>query len=137
MFTNADLIHAYTRQQALEDGEQVCLSERFQKECRLYRYPVFCTRAVWELIEEAVNNLQAGNDYAGVVWDIIFMSIMSPGRKKLDQATYKFSVIVQGASQTPERYEDGMPIYHLISQFGATDIDNPNPCITIMFPNQL
>ena len=137
MFSGNKIIHTYSRSSALSEGEQVCLSKRFPEECKLYRYPVYCTRAVWELIESAVNNSQAGNDYAGVVWDIIFMSIKSPGRKFLNKATSKFSVIVQGAYRIPNTYEDEMPIYHLVSQCGASDIDNLSPCITIMFPDEL
>ena len=50
------IIDVYTRKYALEDGVQICLSDRFPNECQLYRYPVYCTAAVLHLIESATAN---------------------------------------------------------------------------------
>jgi hypothetical protein len=46
MFENADLIHRYSRADAIRDGELVDVSAT-AREARI-RYPVALTRAVWE-----------------------------------------------------------------------------------------
>ena len=50
------VISAYTRKEALVDGEQICLSEQCPEGCAMYKYPVYATRAVWTLIQEAVSD---------------------------------------------------------------------------------
>jgi hypothetical protein len=132
-----EIIVAYTRKEALEDGEQILLSEKCPTECKLYRHPVYCTAEVWNLTESAVSSLDHRNDLAGIVWDIMFMSAKAPGRKMLDERTCEFVVIVQGADRKPDYISDELPHYRMISKCGPTDIDNPSPCITIMFPEEL
>ncbi len=111
-----DVIFTYSRKEAIADGMQVCVSKLYSNDCRLYKYPVYFTREVMGLLEKSV-------DPGGIVWDICYMSVVSPSLLKLNQATYKFSVIVQGASKEPDFIEDGLRIYNLIVQAGPTDFD--------------
>ena len=46
VFSESDVIFSYTRSQAIEDGVLVDLSE-WARETG-FRFPVACTRAVWE-----------------------------------------------------------------------------------------
>jgi hypothetical protein len=133
---DSHIIDAYSRKEALEDGEQICLSDKFPDECKLYKYPVYCTLEVWILIESAVNNPKFANDFAGIVWDILFMSTKAPGRKMLNEFTCEFVLIVQGANRKPDYQSDRLPHYRLISQCGPNDIDDPSPCITLMMPEE-
>ena len=49
MFTDDDLIHCYTRAQALADGVLVDLTERAGRAG--IQYPTACTASVWALID--------------------------------------------------------------------------------------
>ena len=53
-----------------------------------------------------------------------------------DSSIVRYSVIVEGASRTPDFFEDTCPCYRLIAECGAKDIDDPTPVITIMFPDE-
>ena len=130
-----NVIHTYSRKNALEDGVQFCLSERFPNECRLYKYPVFCTAAVWELIESAAAN-NPGSNQAGIVWDLVWMSNKSPRRTHPFQDTCLFSVIVEKANKKPDFWEDEFPIYRLQAKCEAKDFDDPTPVVTISLPNE-
>ena len=137
MFSNNDVVFAYTRKDAIADGIQIALSEKFSEACRGFKVPVFCTSRVWELIESAVNNPKTVNDFSGVIGDICWMSGHSPGRKAIaNGAGVEFTVIVNGASITPDDVEAGMPLYRLQAICGPMDIDDPNPAITLMFSNE-
>ena len=46
-----DLIFSYTRAEAIEDGSQVCVSDLFPDDTRMYRFPVYFTIKVWELCQ--------------------------------------------------------------------------------------
>ncbi len=95
------IIDAYTRQNAVEDGVQIYLSDRFPNECQLYRYPVYCTAAVFHLIESAAAN-NSYSDQTGIVWDIMWMSTHSPLRTHPTPDTCVFTLIIQGADQAPD-----------------------------------
>ena len=123
-------IYTYSRQSALEDGVQFCLSDLFPEECRLYKYPVFCTAAIWALIESGTAN-NPGSDQAGIVWNLIWMSTKSPLRSHPTPDTCLFSLIIQGANQKPDFWENGVPIYRLQAKCEARDFDDPAPVITV------
>ncbi len=135
-FPEETIIAKYSRAQAIADGEQINLSEKYPNECRLYKFPVFCTKKVWGLIESAVENEDHSNDYAGVIWDVVYMSINAPGRTSILGGTgNQFTVIVTGGNVPPDFYEDRQPVYRLHSVCGPTDVTDPAPAITIMFPD--
>lgn len=123
-------IYTYSRQNALEDGVQFCLSDRFPEECRFYKYPVFCTASVWNLIESGAAN-NSGSDQAGIVWDLMWMSTKSPLRKHPTPDTCMFSVIIQGTDRPPDFWEDGLPVYRLQAKCEAKDFDDPAPVVTV------
>jgi hypothetical protein len=122
-----EVIYAYTRAQAIADGEQVELTDDLtQMAQQLYKYPIYLTRSVFDLIERAVNNKRHCNDWKGVLWDILYMS-QKTGRR-LDPQTTQFTVIITGAARKK---------YHtFLIQCGPIDIDNPAPALTIMHPEE-
>ena len=129
LFTANDLIYAYTRQQALEDGVQVSANEGDLAEVtrQHYKYPVYMTDAVWTLIETAVNNPRYCNDLKGVWHDILWMSRIYS--RRVDESTSEFVVKIVGTGRKS--------VFHMIAQCGPVDIDKPAPCITIMMPDEL
>jgi hypothetical protein len=122
MFAQSDLIYAYTRKQAIEDGEQILLEGDLGKlAAEHYKHPVYLTRAVWDVVERAVNNQKYCNDWECVIHDILWMS-----RRNLGVGgSHLFQVIIRGAGRKQ--------IYQMVIECGVTDIDNPMPCLTIMF----
>ena len=70
IFSPDDLIHSYTRQQAIEDGVLVDVSET-AREAGI-RYPVALTRAVWARYVEVPLGVEC-QDEEGRLWDILWM----------------------------------------------------------------
>jgi hypothetical protein len=67
-----EIIHRYTRAQALEDGALVDVSETARQAG--IRYPVALSRAVWkEYVELNDVAKRAGNDEKGRLWDVVWM----------------------------------------------------------------
>lgn len=119
------IIYSYTRKQAVEDGEQVKLEGELAdlaKEAG-WRFPVYLTRSVWNIIEKAVNNKNHLNDLKGVLWDILWMAARSAKR---GGSVINFSVAITGAGRNRN--------WNMIANCGPTDIDDPSPAITIMLP---
>jgi hypothetical protein len=120
-----EVIYAYTRKQAIEDGYQVLLTDYHAKLARQagWKYPVYLTRGVWDLIEEAVEAKKHYNDMNGVLWNILYMARFG---NDITEDTRAFTVIITGT---------GRKRNHLFYvQVGPRDIDDPTPAITIMLP---
>ena len=128
MFENAEVIYTYTRKQAIEDGMQVKLEGEnadLVKEAG-YKYPVFITSGVLELIEKAVASEKDCNDFKGVLWDILYMS-RAVGKPVNDRMT-KFEVIISGTGK--------QRTHIMYIECGAMDFDDPAPVLTIMLPEE-
>jgi len=126
IFQPSDIISTYSRKQAIKDGFQVCISDLFPNDTRMYKYPVYFTNTVWELCQEK----------GVVIWDICYMAALASKVNRSDSSTIPFSVIVQGAEKKPDFFEDELPCYRLLAQCSPLDFDNPKPAITIMFPDE-
>jgi hypothetical protein len=120
-----DVIYSYTRAQAIEDGYFVDLSAHFPKECRMYRYPVACTTAVWSLVEQSVADERHCNSLAGVVWDILYMSQRGVVSRPDDQ-TAIFQVIITGTGR------NNTHTLKIVCGPG----DEGEPVMTIMLPEE-
>lgn len=94
-----EVIHSYTRAQAIEDGVLVDLNAVAGDVVgQHYSAPVACTAAVWAIIEKAVKNPRWCNDVNGVVHDMLWMARRSGAR--LDPWTTVFQVIIRGAGRS-------------------------------------
>ncbi len=71
MFTSDDVIHSYTRAQAIEDGYLVDVSAS-AKEAGL-KYPVAVTRAVWDAYVAFSPEDGEGQSIEGRLWDVVWM----------------------------------------------------------------
>lgn len=120
-----DVIYSYSRTDAIEDGVLVDLSANFPEECRLYRYPVACTSAVWALVEQAVSDRRQCNSHAGVVWDILYMSTRGVIARP-DEQTVLFKVIITGT---------GRQRLHTLKAVCSPG-DNMEPVVTIMMTTE-
>ena len=70
MFEDADLIHVYTRADALRDGALLDVSQT-AREAGI-RWPVALTRAVWERCVRVPPGV-ACQDESGRLWDVLTM----------------------------------------------------------------
>lgn len=121
MFRNFETIHTYSRAEAIEDGILIDLTANYPNEAKLFKHPVACTSAVWDLIDSAAKNPRHCNTHAGIVWDILYMSIHGITRRFTD-AEHLFSVIISGAGRQRN--------YTLKAICGLSD--DLSPCITIL-----
>ncbi len=119
-----DVIYAYTRKQAIDDGVQVLLDGdlgNLAKEAGI-SVPVYMTTSVWTLVQKAINSEKHMNDLNGVMWDI-FTMFKYAAKRNSGSDTMNFQVIITGTGKTRNHW--------LTAQIGATDFDDASPAITI------
>lgn len=119
-----EVIHAYTRQQALADGFQVDVSTT-AKEAGI-RFPVFLNRTVFTAYVEVPPGV-TGQDEPGRLWDIVWM--LRCALPKQSGSHLEFQLYVRNDNRKPK-------LVTLIAQCGAKDIDDPSPAITVMLPGE-
>ena len=64
-----EVIHAYTRAQALEDGVLADISELAREAG--FKFPVAVTQGVWEVLNPTEELKAAGQDMTGRTWDML------------------------------------------------------------------
>ncbi len=69
LWEKAEIIHSYSRAQALEDGVLVDLTE-WAKEAG-FSIPVAVTRGVWNILDPSPELQKEGQDVAGRAWDML------------------------------------------------------------------
>jgi hypothetical protein len=121
---DAEVIHTYTRKQALEDGMLVDLNQWIPVKESGYKCPVVCTAEVFAIIEAAVNNEKFHNDYKGVIWDILLMSRVNKTEKW--ETGCKFQVKIIGAGR--------IQFYTFKIECGPGD--DAEPVLTVMQPQK-
>lgn len=119
-------IFTYTRADAISDGEQMLLTgelaQIFKGMC--YIHPVYITRSVINLIEAGV----AANTYVswrGILHDLAWMSVKSKVESGIDYIKFNCYMVT---ADVPEEGE----LMQFYFQVGATDFDDPAPCMTLM-----
>lgn len=121
-----DIIHAYTRKQALEDGAQFEVDPNLANEAG-FKVPVYMTSGVNNLIGKAVENENHCNDVNGVTWDILSV-LMSTIRAARESSMVKFTVIITGAGRKKN--------HEFVAEIGPVDMDNQAPALTIMLSRE-
>ena len=120
------VVYSYTRAQAVADGVQVEVTKTAQEAG--IKYPMFLTRAVFDAYV-AVPPDVAGQDEAGRLWDVVWMTRFGilrarPGVDRIPVALY-----VRNDNHRAK-------LVKLIAQCGPLDIDDPAPAITLMTPDE-
>ena len=123
---DTEVIYAYTRAQALEDGVLVDVSE-MAKEAGI-KFPVALTSAVYGKYVEVPDGI-AGQDEGGRLWDIVWMLRCAAGRCQGD--TLYFQLYVRNHNR--ERLDNQDPVT-LKAVCGPGD--QGEPVITIMLPDE-
>jgi len=120
------LIYSYTRAQAVADGVQVEVTKTAQEAG--INFPMFLTRAVYDNYVTVPEGVTA-QDEAGRLWDIVWMTRFGilraqPGRDRIPVALY-----VRNDNHRSR-------LIKLIATCGPLDIDDPQPAITVMMPDE-
>ena len=121
-----EIIYSYTRKQAIADGVQVDVSST-AKEAGI-RFPVFITRTVFDAYVTVPPNV-SGQDEAGRLWDVVWMLRFAIGKATRGQDRLPFALYVRNDNRAAR-------LVKLIAMCGALDIDDPQPAITIMLPDE-
>jgi hypothetical protein len=125
MFENGDLIHRYTRADALRDGVLIDVSET-AREAGIC-YPVALTAAVWERCV-AVPPGVTGQDEAGRLWDVVWLLAWAI-RRSAGSAEVRFGVHVRNDTR-----EGTPPLVQFKAVCGPGD--QGEPVITVMLPEE-
>jgi hypothetical protein len=121
------VIYSYTRAQAVADGFQIEVTKTAQ-EAGL-RFPVFLTRAVFDAYV-AVQPDTTGQDEAGRLWDIVWMLRFAIKRSRGHSDRLPFALYIRNSDTAPAA------LVKLIARCGALDLDDPQPAITVMMPDE-
>ncbi len=126
LFTEADVVHTYTRREALADGTLIDLTEE-GREAGI-RHPLAITAAAYhESIAMTDMARRMGCDERGRRWDVAWMLRLAMGRARPGADTLLYRVLVVRNRQEPEEVE-------LRAVCGPGD--DAAPVITVMLPGE-
>ena len=133
------IISTYTRADAVRDGVQVAIPQELSREAGI-KYPVFITEKVYNKyvsVPKAIPNTSA----EGRLWDILFMFFWSARQTDSDELQFQFVVQLtdSGDWNKFEKVCEGnreLREVTLKAICGPIDIDDPQPAITILFPDE-
>jgi hypothetical protein len=125
MIENADLIHRYTRADAIRDGVLIDVSAVAREAG--FRYPVALTCAVWERCVDVPLGVVC-QDEAGRLWDVVWMLRCAIARSR-DRNVVPFALHVRNDNR-----EGTPPLVRLKAVCHAGD--NGEPVVTVMLPQE-
>jgi hypothetical protein len=105
LFEDADLIHRYTRAEALEDGTLVDVTETAKGVG--FRIPIALTRTAWSdcvAWAEEDNERVVYQDESGRLWDLLWMAI-NAARRNTEASRLEFKVL-----RVPRDSRTGQPV---------------------------
>jgi hypothetical protein len=124
-FCDAEVIHSYSRAQAIEDGVLVDVSE-VAREAGI-KFPVAITRAVFEKCVAIPKGVRL-QDEKGRLWDVVYMLSDACRRSRsTDLIHYQLHVRNDNRDRTP-------PLVQLKAVCGPGD--TMAPVITVMLPDE-
>ncbi len=121
-----EVIYSYTRSQAVADGVQVDVTKT-AKDAGI-RFPMFLTRAVYDSYV-AVPEGVSGQDEAGRLWDVVWMTRFAILRRPPGCTRIPVALYVRNDNRAAK-------LVKLIATCGPLDIDDPQPAITVMLPDE-
>ena len=120
------VIYAYSRSQAVADGVQVDVTKTAQEAG--IKFPMFLTRAVFDNYV-AVPPDVSGQDEAGRLWDLIWMARFAILRSHGHTDRLPVALYVRNDNHRAK-------LVKLIATCSALDIDDPQPALTLMMPEE-
>ena len=123
---SGDIVYAYTRSQAIADGFQVEVTKIAQEAG--INFPMFLTRAVFDTYV-AVPEGVTGQDEAGRLWDLVWMTRMAIARARAGADRIPVLLYVRNDNRAAK-------LVKLVATCGPLDIDDPQPAITLQLPDE-
>jgi hypothetical protein len=123
---NDPIIYSYTRSQAVADGFQIEVT-KVAREAGI-TFPFFLTRAVYDNYVTVPAGVTA-QDEAGRLWDIVWMTRFAIRKAQPNQTRLPAALYVRNDN-------DRARLIKLIAVCGPLDIDDPQPAITVMMPDE-
>ncbi len=126
-----DVIYAYTRKQAIDDGVLVDISETAGEAG--FRWPVAVTRTVWGKYIVPGNGLESlGQSMEGRLWDVLFVAAFAVrrSRRQSPQSAVGFKVdfLMMPATE---------PVTETVSlKIVCGPGDSAEPVLTVMLPEE-
>jgi hypothetical protein len=120
------VVYAYTRAQAVADGFQVEVTKT-AREAGI-KFPVFLTRTVYDAFVTVPPDV-TGQDEAGRLWDVVWMLRFAILRSPAGSQRLPFALYVRNDNHKAK-------LVKLIATCGPLDIDDPQPAITVMLPDE-
>jgi hypothetical protein len=127
-----EVIYSYTRAQAVADGVQVDVTKTAQEAG--IKFPVFLTRTVFDAYVSVPEGV-TGQDEAGRLWDIVWMLRFGILRSRPGQVAGAACTRIPVALYVRNDNQRSRLI-KLIATCGPLDIDDPQPAITVMMPDE-
>ena len=121
-----EVVYSYTRAQAVADGMQVEVTKTAAEAG--IRFPVFLTRAVFDSYV-AVPPGVTGQDEAGRLWDIVCLLRFALIKPRPGVRRLPFALYVRNDNTRPR-------LVKLIAICGPLDMDEPQPAITVLMPDE-
>ena len=123
---NLQLVYAYTRAQAVADGVQVDVTTT-AREAGI-TFPTFITRAAFDAYVTVPPNV-TGQDEAGRLWDVVWMTRFAILRRHGHTDRLPVALYVRNDNRAAK-------LVKLVATCGPLDINDPQPAITIMMPDE-
>lgn len=120
-----EVIHAYTRAQAIEDGVLVDLSSLAREAG--FRWPLAVTQAVWAVVEPGSDLKKEGQSWTGRAWDLLSILRMEL-RSAKDGREVRFAPYFLT--------EPGKPPRQVAMRALSGPGDDGEPVITVMLPDE-
>jgi len=121
-----EVIFAYTWKQAIADGIQVDVSKT-AKEAGI-KFPMFITRTVYDAYVIVPPDV-TGQDESGRLWDIVWMTRFGIIRASTGADRIPVALYVRNENYAAR-------LVKLVATCGPLDIDDPQPAITVMLPEE-
>ena len=90
--TEENVVYTYTREQAIQDGELMDISQTSEAKEAGFRIPICVTRNLWGKIND---RKAEGQDWKGRLWDICFMASNAFRSKRKSESDCRITVFVE------------------------------------------
>jgi len=139
-----ELIYSYTREQALNDGVLVDVSNTAREAG--FKIPVALTAGVWEMINNIPSVSQGIEDVSGRLWDVLWMAVCA-ARINPDNTVIMYNLELPRLEMRDYRvvdketgqasYKQRLKIIKTVTlKMVVGPGDHGEPIITIMLPNE-
>lgn len=120
------VIYSYTRAQAVADGVQVEVTKTASEAG--IRFPVLLTRTVFDAYVAVPLGVEC-QDEAGRLWDIVWMLRFAILRARAGADRIPVALYVRNDNRRTT-------LIKLVATCGPLDLDDPQPAVTVMMPDE-